>query len=328
MVQDHDHSYRRLFSHPEMVRDLLIGYVREEWVAGLDFATLEKVNASYVTDDLRSRHDDVVWRVRWGEQWLYVYLLLEFQSTIDRHMAVRMLAYVALLYQDLLRQDPTLAHRSLPPVLPIVLYNGEARWTAPRDIEELIERVPGGLEAYRPSLRYLLLDEGELLGGDTPAPPEVENLAQALFRLEHSRDERDMLAVLGRLVAWLQAPEQASLRRAFVTWLKRVYLRRGHIPESDARVLDQTHELEEVQDMLAERVERWYERWKDEGKREGKLEGEAGLLLWQIEQKFGSAAAARHGERVRAADEATLKQWSAQILTARTADEVFAEGSN
>jgi len=32
--------------------------------------SLEKMNGSYVTDDLRGRHGDAVWRVRWGEDWL------------------------------------------------------------------------------------------------------------------------------------------------------------------------------------------------------------------------------------------------------------------
>ena len=32
----HDHSYKLLFSHPEMVADLLRGYVREPWVEQLD----------------------------------------------------------------------------------------------------------------------------------------------------------------------------------------------------------------------------------------------------------------------------------------------------
>lgn len=90
---DHDHSYKLLFSHAEMVADLLTGFIREDWVRELDLATLEKVGGSYVTDDLREREDDVIWRVRWGSEWLYVYLLLEFQSTIDRFMAVRMLVY-------------------------------------------------------------------------------------------------------------------------------------------------------------------------------------------------------------------------------------------
>ena len=35
--------------------------------------------------------------------WLYIYLLLGFQSCGDQHMAVRIMAYVALPYQGLVR---------------------------------------------------------------------------------------------------------------------------------------------------------------------------------------------------------------------------------
>ena len=49
----HDASYKLLFSHAEMIKDLLQGFVPQSWVQALDFSTLEKVNASYVTDDLR-----------------------------------------------------------------------------------------------------------------------------------------------------------------------------------------------------------------------------------------------------------------------------------
>jgi len=62
---DHDHSYKLLFTHPEMVADLLRGFVREDWVAELDFSTLEKAGGSYVSDDLREREDDIIWRVCW-----------------------------------------------------------------------------------------------------------------------------------------------------------------------------------------------------------------------------------------------------------------------
>ncbi|HAB08131.1 MAG TPA: transposase, partial [Alcanivorax sp.] len=45
------------------------------------------------------RHGDAVWRIRWGEEWLYVYLLLEFQSSVDRFMALRIMVYTGLLHQ-------------------------------------------------------------------------------------------------------------------------------------------------------------------------------------------------------------------------------------
>ncbi len=30
-MADHDHSYKQLFSHPDLVSDLLEGFVREKW---------------------------------------------------------------------------------------------------------------------------------------------------------------------------------------------------------------------------------------------------------------------------------------------------------
>jgi len=74
---EYDQSYKRLFSHPKMVEDLLKGFVHEDWVKELDFTTLEVFKDSFVSDNLLERHDDIIWRVRWGKKkWLYVYLLL------------------------------------------------------------------------------------------------------------------------------------------------------------------------------------------------------------------------------------------------------------
>lgn len=150
-MADHDNGYKLLFSHADMVADLIRGFVHEEWVQGLDFSSLEKVPGSYVSDGLRNRESDIVWRLRWGgERWLYVYLLLEFQSTVDPFMAVRVMTYVGLLWQDLIRQRCLTPAGKLPPVLPLVLYNGYGAWSAALDVAELVEDLPGGLERYRP----------------------------------------------------------------------------------------------------------------------------------------------------------------------------------
>lgn len=104
MSLPHDSGYRHLVSHAIMVEHLLRGIVPETWVDELDFATLEPRGGHYVSDHLIERRTDLVWRVRFGgDRWLYVYLLLEFQSHNDAWMALRMLAYVSLLYQELVK---------------------------------------------------------------------------------------------------------------------------------------------------------------------------------------------------------------------------------
>ena len=271
----HDASYKLLFSHAEMVEDLLRGFVPHSWVQALDFSTLEKVNASYVTDDLRDRHDDVVWRVRFQDHWLYVYLLLEFQSTVDRFMAVRILSYTGLLYQDLIRSQ-SLHQERLPPVLPIVLYNGESRWKAAVALSELIHPAPKELQAYQPQQRYLLLDEGAY---PESALPQVRNLVAAVFRLENGRHAENVLAVITALLDWLQGPQQAGLRRSFTIWIQRVIL-----ADHSAIPHESLLELEEVHTMLAQRVQQWKQEWRAEGLAEGRAEGlEKGLAEGRTE---------------------------------------------
>jgi|GEM_PF-2914010 len=151
-MNEHDSNYKQLFSHAQLIKDLLKGFVKEDWVKELDFSSLEKVNASYITDDLRDRADDIIWKVRWGKKdaWLFIYLLLEFQSSVDKFMAVRLMVYIGLLYQDLIKSKQLTQNKKLPPVLPLVLYNGkEQRWTAKQELNELIEPLPVGLENVR-----------------------------------------------------------------------------------------------------------------------------------------------------------------------------------
>ncbi|OAD23284.1 transposase, partial [Candidatus Thiomargarita nelsonii] len=182
-----------------------------------------------MADGLIERHDDIIWRVRFQSgKWLYVYLLLEFQSSIDNFMAVRIMVYIGLLYQYLIDTEELTAKDKLPPVLPLVIYNGSQRWKAAQDISELVAQVPGGLEKYRPHLRYFLIDEGKYKNLDTLP---LQNLVTAIIRLENTRTLENEQAVaeaignvLNVLMDLLNGSEFVQLRRDIVTWLLRVLL--------------------------------------------------------------------------------------------------------
>ena len=182
-------------------------------------------------------------------------------------MAVRLLTYVGLLYQHLVRSERPAPSERLPPVLPLVLYNGEEPWWARTELSALLEEgLPGSLADFQPQLRYLLLDEGRL--AEHPLPT-VRNLAAALFGLENSRTPAEMATVLALLAEWLRDPAQASLRRAFTVWLNRILLPR-RLPEVE---LPEALELQEMHAMLAERVKRWTEEWEQRGVLKGIEQG-------------------------------------------------------
>ena len=147
----HDLIYRRLFAFPDMVRDLLRAVGDDDWIADIDLDTLEKLPAEHVGDSGKARHGDAAWRVRFRNGWLYLLIVLEFQSTNDTRMALRNLEYTALLYRELDRRKELGPPGRWPPVLPVVLYNGDTPWTAALEMRELIADVPAALSSYQPS---------------------------------------------------------------------------------------------------------------------------------------------------------------------------------
>jgi hypothetical protein len=291
-MADHDSGYKLLFSHPQMVEELLRGFVHEPWVEDLDFTTLEPAEASFTSADLRERHGDRVWRLRWrgGERgWLYLYLLLEFQSTPEPFMAVRLLGYVSMLLADLVRTKVATPVLGLPPVLSLVLYNGKRPWGAHADLASLFRSVPPGTHRYLPQLSYLLVDENRLRPDELALPG---NRVASLIRLETCAPE-ELPDLTAELAAQLPKGKESELRQDFTTWLRQL-LRRLRPGVTILQVGD----LEEIA-MLEETLTEWLNGAERKGRREGRtegrkegrqkgqIEGMRQLLLRQLERRFG-----------------------------------------
>ena len=101
----HDENYKRLFASKLMVEHLLRACLPDDLLAAADFSELDELSTEYVRDELRKRHGDTVWRLRLGRHWVYLLILLEFQSEDDPWMALRIHTYTGLLYQELVRNE-------------------------------------------------------------------------------------------------------------------------------------------------------------------------------------------------------------------------------
>ena len=312
----HDGSYRRLFSHARMVRDLIERYVAPPWVERLDFSTLEMVPTHYVSEELEQRESDVVWRLRYGPegQWFYVYILIEFQSEVLRFMAVRVVTYVLLLYEDLIQKKRFTGSGKLPPVVPIVLYNGERQWAAPLQVAELVESIPGQ-ERHVPRFEILVIDEVHL---PRKSLVPLDNPVAGVFQLEQSRGVEEIRRIIDSLLEILDDPELKELRRDMATWLRRAVLP-ARLP---GIAIPELQDLQEARTMLAERAARWPQEWMAKGYEKGREEGRRLDLIDLIEAKFG-AVEPRYRQLIAEASEAQLKLWLKRVLTASSLDKIF-----
>lgn len=311
MSQLHDSSYKFLFSNPELVRDLIMGFIPDDWLHTLDYSTLEKVSGSYVSDDFKQREDDIVWRVKVGGEWVYLYILIEFQSTVDKYMALRMMVYIGLLYQDLIKQGNALPDGRLPPILPIVLYNGSQKWTAATNVSDLIPAVPGLMAEFKPSLKYLLIDENVYTDTELSS---LRNLVAAVFRLERNKAPDDLVGVIDLLIDWLA--DRPDLKYMFFSWIKGTLNKK---PEY-SKLLDKIDDLGSIKVMLADRLEEWAHGYMAEGKQEGET-----LLLQKLLAKRFGTIPAETTALISNAPVVDIERWFDRAIDAKQLSDVFVD---
>ena len=305
----HDAAWKQFFALSIMVEHLLHGFAGQ--IAELlDLSTLRDVAGEWVLDG-RRRRSDAVWRVNYrdgSDRSLIV--LLEFQSTVDRSMARRVLRIVGMAYEKLRRS------RQLDPdgrlrILCFVIYSGGRAWTAP-GVADLVAVSADGEVLSLLSQPYVALDAR---GGVREHLPE-RNFVATLFELTASSTATEVLDVLRDLGRWLsdEAGDNAeAVCAVYAEWLAtcmpRLFLR----SRASALVEQLTHGNTEDQSMtaLAERMEREAAQWRrrvrksrqegrHEGRQEGRQEGmelglahERSLLRQQAARKFGDAAGDR-----------------------------------
>ena len=322
-----DPIYKRLYAFARMVEDLLRSLFGADLDA--DYRSLEKLPAEYVGEALQQRRGDTVWRLRArgaGDGWLHVLVMLEFQSTTDAAMAQRVLEYTALLYGELLRRGKA-KPGALPPVLPVVLYNGDAAWRPATEMRDLIARPSPLLAPYQPSQRHFVLDQRRAQAEDF----KLHELTWTVAQLEQSRTADDLARIGRRLTGLLAGAGEVELRRTFAHWLWA--LGRSLVGSGPAPMPPEDVNLEDMAMSLVERVAEWRKPYIEQGIKEGiergislGMEHERQLLRRIAATRFDSATADRLATAIGAeADPQRLMEVGEAIARCATGVELLRE---
>ena len=261
------------FAHPGMVRDL-IRLLPRSLTGDLDLRTLRRLPSANVGKGAKVRFADmplsVGFRPAAGRPpQARLLLMLEFQSTVDPHMALRLDAYAALARQDLLRRGLPGPGRELPEVLCVVVYTGRGRWTAPLSLGELTAAGLGARAPMQPELRYLALD-GKSVGEQDAERGRGGNRALALFALQRCGRASELPGRVGALFGLLRGPGDASLRRELGDVLGAMVAKRFGGAGADVRL---ALKLMEDPMGLATRFDEWEAEFLQKGRRQGREEG-------------------------------------------------------
>ena len=133
----------------------------------IDLEHLDIRNRSYVDEQLRDRHSDIVYRTKMGNADAFLYLLFEHQSAPDRFFVFRLLCYMVNLWREYIDKNPK--SQTLPVILPMLPYHGKSSWNVPEQLWKLVD-CGDAFREYVPDFSFELYnladfeDESLLLG--------------------------------------------------------------------------------------------------------------------------------------------------------------------
>ena len=321
------------------VRDL-VQILSREVADSLDFSRAERVNRSFISEDLYKKEADMIFRVPFseGEGEVIVYLLIEHQTDPDRTMGLRFYSYMSEIWQEQKRlwQDlPTpKSPLKLHPVIPVLLYTGEDSWKAPVSLATLMD-LPSMLERFVPQYSLLQLRLRDISKEELTQGGSVISWLLRLMKFSNapfsvlSEELEEAIRALERLPEERQTEWKRALH--FVTLLirhKRDRSERIPLYEQVEEAIDVNRRKEVVemvltdaQELMLEGEKIGHQRGREEGREFGKSDGWRELLLSQLQFKFTTLPESIQARIMEISDE-EIQALSMKVLTATTLEEM------
>jgi len=311
----HDAGYKKLFSNKTIFRELIQTFVRESWVKDLDFDHCETLDKSFIADHYKETESDLIYKVRFRGHDAYLFVLLEFQSYVDRFMAVRVLSYVTSFYLDYARDNKHV--RKLPPVFPIVLYNGDRRWTAPTTLSALLQE-PTLLGKYTPRFQYFKVAEREYSKEELL---RIRNIVSTLFLAEAYYDRE---LIINECLSVFRHEDDRQAVSLLLNWFRQL-MEHGQVQAGDYRELELVfRDVEEAKGMLITALEKERKKMRAEMRVEVREEVRAEVAQ-EVRAEVAQEVRAEVAQEVRAEVAQEVRAEVAQEVRAEVAQEVRAE---
>lgn len=327
----HDALFKAAFSQVEHVADELRHVLPADLVARMDLGSLALQPGSFVDDELREHHTDLLYTLALAGQPARVYVLFEHQSSVDPWMPLRLLRYMLRVWEGCVADDPGASR--LPVIVPVVLHHSDAGWRAATRFEALVG-PPAEAAGFTPHFGFALDD----LGAQSEAAL-LERAASACTRLvlaalQQARGAGDVAAMLRGWTGLVRGlVGETDGRRALHLVLRYLYEVRGvgdlaTIEATASEIRTEEDAMQTIAQFLENRglekgLQRGLQEGLQRGMQEGRQEGQRELLLRLLHRRFGELPAAL-ARRVAAAEGPQLERWAERLLEVGSVDEVFA----
>ncbi|PZD58319.1 Rpn family recombination-promoting nuclease/putative transposase [Pantoea ananatis] len=272
----HDATFRQFLSQPTIARDFMALHLPAEFLALCDLDTLKLESGAFVEQDLRQYFSDILYSLKTtSRDDGYIHVLIEHQSSPDRHMAFRLMRYAIAAMQRHLDAG----HKKLPLVIPVLFYSGKrspypysTRWLDEFSIPAFASRLYSN--AF-PLVDVTVIPDEDIVGHRSMA---------ALTLLQKHIHQRDLAELIDKLAPVILAGYLSSSQ---VISLVNYLLQAGETADADLFVRTLAQRVPQHEDALMtiaqqleqKGIEKGLQLGEQRGLAKGRSEGERSAAL-------------------------------------------------
>ena len=165
--QPHDKLFRAAFSNPETAAAFLQAYLDPELAALVDWGSLHVEPGSFIDAQMKATEADLLFTAKVHGEDTHFYFLCEHQSSEDRLMPLRVLAYMVRIWTA--EAGVATGAGRLTPIIPVVVAQDNRVWKTSTQFHDLFQLPPQKWEEVRrflPDFSFRLLQLVELPFGE------------------------------------------------------------------------------------------------------------------------------------------------------------------
>ena len=320
-----------LFSHADIFKSFLGNF--DYFVEHFDeIESVEQEKNSLINIIGSKRDSDCIWKVKFKDGDIsFVWIIIEFQTKSQHHMAYRIAEYTFSLMQQLVKKYEKTKYNflkkdnGLPLIFPIVLFSGDGEWNAPLNIKDLYNEKAKTFHNYIFSLEYFLIKEQEIC--QNPNTNDISELMNRFFKLLSLRNIENMLSELKNIHTYLVNKNLEFLIRP-VYFILLSLTKQTNAVEMSLKLKDyivqnlDTGDTKMVQSQIQD-LRNSYDNAILVGEQRGRQEGEQIFLSKQLVSFFKVDLTETQKDLIANANSQLLEKWGTNFMHCKTLQDVF-----
>ncbi|RQD63192.1 MAG: transposase [Desulfonatronovibrio sp. MSAO_Bac4] len=274
----HEGMFLKIFKNLDNTKHFLKEHMSQEIQKRFDLDTLRLEPTTYVDEKLKKHYSDLVFSadlIGYDKEIAKIYLLFEHKSSPEPMTGVQILKYMALQWLELQEQH-MLINGKLPPIIPVVIYQGQenTRKMHP-SFHDLVDMPSEAFRTYIPDFSFAFLN----VRGMDEAKVQEKILLKFYVEIIKMQNDPNIREFPPRLVrGLLESLEQRTALEYIEIFFKYLVKSSGYLNQEDyKKALELLPEGgEKIMETLAD-------QWLRQGKHEGLVIGEQkGLVKGEL----------------------------------------------